>query len=284
MLVLQRALAAALAETSAQLIAEPFESQMDVARARDAAGRSMPLCRLASLARAVLDEQGFAQIRGLPVDRAFPLFVGLASLIGEPYIDPAAGSVTIPAHVRPGEPLMGNQLRRLPLHTDYSMMELPPRLTMSYCLRPDSVKGLGAIHVADMESVCFGIEDDAEIVRLRTVLLPFAARNAQNEVDVIDSPILSQHPVNGGPVVRYHRSRICQGFRFRGERPTLEQRSAMLSFERLADAAVQTLNPEAGDLTVIDNHRMVHGRERCSVEVDSDGTTTGRQMMFLFAH
>jgi alpha-ketoglutarate-dependent taurine dioxygenase len=284
MLVLHKGMAVALADASAGLVGDPPESQAVLVSAREAAGRCPPLCRLAPLARAVLEEQSFVQVRGLPLDQARPLFMAFASLMGEPYIDPAVGSAVVPAHVRPGEALMGNQLRRLPLHTDYSMMERPPRLTMSLCLRPDSVEGFGAVYVADIESACFGVEDEADITRLRKVPLPFAARNSRDEVDVIDRPILGSAPAGGGLIVRYHPSRIRQGFQCRGEGPTPEQRSAMLSFERLAEGAVQVLRPEAGDITVIDNHRTVHGRERCSVEVGADGTTTGRQMMFLFAY
>ena len=166
-------------------------------------------------------------MRGLPLEQARSLFIAFASLMGEPYIDPAVGSAVVPAHVRPGEVLMGNQLRRLPLHTDYSMMETPPRLTMSFCLRPDSLEEFGAVYVADIEAACFGMEDDSEIARLKTVPLPFAARNARVEVNVIDRPILSRSP-GDVLIVRYHRSRIRQAFQFRRTSPTAEQRSAML--------------------------------------------------------
>jgi hypothetical protein len=179
---------------------------------------------------------------------------------------------------------MGNQLRFLPLHTDYSMMEEPPRLTMSFCVRPDAVPGFGAVYVSDVESLCYGVETEPGIVDLMNITLPFASRSTRNEIDVIDRPILSRDSVHDTFLVRYHRSRICQGFQCRGRKPTPEQCTAMFNFERMAQSAVRILHPEAGDITVIDNHRTVHGRERCSVELTADGTVTGRQMMFMFAY
>ncbi|MCS6978026.1 MAG: TauD/TfdA family dioxygenase [Gemmatales bacterium] len=274
---------AALTEASANLIDDPPNSQELLDRAREAARGCQPLCRLAELAQAALEEQGFVQVRGFPLEHARRLFVAFSCLMGEPYIDPAIGSALVPAHVRPGEVLMGNQLRRLPLHTDYSMMERPPRLTMSCCLRTDPVKDFGAVYVADIESACFGVENDPVIVRLKSVCLPFAALNARNEVDVITRPILGK-TADGRITVRYHRSRIYKGFCICGQVPTEEQLQAMLTFESLAQSVVQVLYPQAGDITIIDNHRTVHGRERCSVEVHADGTTTGRQMLFLFAY
>jgi hypothetical protein len=283
MLILRNETVTAITKDLARLPDEQPESKASVDRITEAANNCGPLSKLARLAKSVLEEQGFVQIRGFSPTQARPVFLALASLLGEIYIDPSIGSAIVPAHVRPGEMLMGNHLRRLPLHTDYSMLEQPPRLTMSFCLRPDPVEEFGAVYVADMESVCFGLEDDAEISRLKTVPLPFAARNAREEIDVIDKPILSKTD-DGRLLVRYHRLRICQGFQVRGARPNGEQLSAMRSFERLAAAAVQVLHLKAGDITVIDNHRVVHGRERCSVEVDVDGTTTGRQMLFVFAY
>jgi Taurine catabolism dioxygenase TauD, TfdA family len=284
MLRLDNSMTAAVEEVCVGPVDEPPVSEAALGKVREAALRCEPLSRIAALTRAVLDEQGFVQVRGLPLGPAQPLFLAFATLLGEPFIDPGIGSALVPAHVRPGEALMGNQLRRLPLHTDYSMMEQPPRLTLSYCVQPDVMPGFGALYVSDIEGVCFGIEADPMIKDLMTVLLPFASRSARDDVDVIERPILSHEAAQDRVVVRYHRSRIQQGFRYQGKRPTPEQCSAMLNFERLADSGVQVLHPEAGDITIIDNHRAVHGRERCSVVVSANGTITGRQMMFLFAY
>jgi hypothetical protein len=284
MLRLEKSMIAALGEACVAPVDEPTVNEATLGKVREAALRCEPLSRIAALSRAVLAEQGFVQVRGFPLRPAQPLFLAFATLLGEPYVDPGIGSAIVSAHVRPGEALMGNQLRRLPLHTDYSMMERPPRLTMSFCLQPDVIPGFGAVYVSDIESMCYGIETDPRIKDLLTVLLPFAARSARDDVDVIESPILSRDPVQDRVVVRYHRSRIQQGFQYRGRKPTSEQCSAMWDFERLAESGIQVLHPEAGDITVIDNHRAVHGRERCSVELNANGTVTGRQMMFLFAY
>jgi hypothetical protein len=284
MLQLQPGFIAALTDESTAQVEQCAADSAAIERAKRAASEMTSLGYLAGLAKSVLEEQGFVEIRGLPGSHAQSLFLGLGALVGNPYIDPAAGSAIILADVQPGEALMGNQLRRLPLHTDYSMMADPPRLTMSCCVRTDTVPGFGAVHVSDIESMCFGVRGDVRIERLSRLLFPFAARNAQDDVDVIERPILSWHGQGQSLVVRYHRSRIWQGFRYRGQNATEEQIAAMLDFERMAGEAVQVLHPEAGDITIIDNHRMLHGRERCSVEIDVEGRVVGRQMLFLFAY
>lgn len=284
MLRLDSSMVATLKKASIGLVDEPPISDVALGRIREVALRCEPLSRIAALSRAVLDEQGFVQVRGLPASLAQSLFLAFASLLGEPYIDPSIGSALVPAHVQPGEMLMGNQLRRLPLHTDYSMMEHPPRLTLSLCVQPDAMPGFGAVYISDIEGICYGIETAPIINELMTVLLPFAARSVQDAVDVIERPILNHHATRDRVVVRYHRSRIQQGFRTQGKRPTPDQCAAILNFERLAGSAVQILQPQAGDITVIDNHRVIHARERCSVEVSDNDTITGRQMTFLFAY
>lgn len=282
MIILSPELARGAARASTELPEEPLDSDESVARLHASSSRDETLRRIASLARAVLDEQGFVQVRGIEGPEARRFFPTLATLLGSPYIDPAEGSAVIGAHVRPNEALMGNQLRHLPLHTDYSMLANPPRLTMSLCLQADRLPGWGALLVADIEAMCFGIESEPEIHRFTSVSLPFAGRNAQNSIDIFQSPIVSRN--DGKFVVRYHRSRIRQGFRAGNSMPTAEQSATMMAFERCAGAFVQTLHPEAGDITVIDNHRTVHARTRCSVVVEADGSTRGRQMEFLFAY
>jgi hypothetical protein len=223
MLRLQPELTRALREGAGRLFDEEPDNEAALGRVKEAASRFSLLSRVATLALAVLEEQGFVQIRGFPLEPARPLFLALSELMGSTYVDPAIGTAIVPAHVQPGELLMGNQLRRLPLHTDYSMLERPPRLTMSYCIRPDAVPGFGAVSVTDIEAECYGLETAPEIELLKEVLLPFAARNAGEDVDVIDRPILARHPETNRLLVRYHRSRIVQGFRYRGAEPTKEQ-------------------------------------------------------------
>jgi len=282
MIVLSPEFAREVARSSRALPEERLASSEAVSQLHLASMRDEALGQIAKLVRAVLEEQGFAQLRGLPVLEAAKIFPALATLLGSPYIDPAEGAAIIDAHVRPDEALMGNQLRYLPFHTDYSMLAKPPRLTMSLCLKVDPTPGWGAVLVSDIEAMCFGVESDLEMQRFSSVALPFAGRNARDEIDVFESPILDK--VEDKLVVRYHRSRIRQGFRASGSAPTSEQAAVMLAFERSAAACSQTLQPEVGDITVIDNHRSVHARTRCSVTVEQDGTTQGRQMKFLFAY
>lgn len=251
---------------------------------RNSAAKDSVLQHIAILAAAVLDEQSFVQLRGLRPEVAAAVFPAIGTLLGAIYIDPGIGSALIGAHVKPSASLMGNQLRHLPLHTDYSMLAAPPRLTMSLCLEPDPTPGFGAVQVADIAAMCFGVETDPMIARFFDTALPFASGNEQSGLTMIQSPIISREPSNQKLLVRYHRTRIRQGFVASGTSPSQEQATAMLDFEKAAAGCIQTLYPDAGDITVIDNHRAVHARTRCSVRVDKDGLTRGRQMRFLFTH
>jgi len=284
MLLLAPELGSALERCAANLPSEPLSTAAVVERLRSEAAKNETLGKVASLVRAVVEEQGFAQVRGLPLGGATALFPALATHLGSPFIDSAEGSAVIGAHVRPSEALMGNQLRNLPLHTDYSMLANPARLTMSLCIEPDPTPGWGALQIADIGAMCFGVESDPNIQRFMSMSLPFAGRNAVEGIDILDSPIISRDAANGRFLARYHRSRIRQGFHARGTLPTPEQSSMMLAFERQAAESAQTLHLQAGDVTVIDNHRTLHARTRCSIIIKPDGSTFGRQMQFLFAH
>ncbi|MBE2180178.1 MAG: TauD/TfdA family dioxygenase [Chthoniobacterales bacterium] len=284
MLLLSPEVTTALRCCASALPTEQLTDTAAVERLRCEALKQAPLGVLASLVRSVVEEQGFAQVRGLPDEGTRVLFPALAALLGSPFIDPAEGSAVIGAHVRPSESLMGNQLRHLPLHTDYSMLANPARLTMSLCIEPDPTPGWGALQIADIEAMCFGVESDLDIQQFMSVALPFAGRNAAEGVDILESPIISRDAASGRFLARYHRSRIRQGFRVRGTLPTPEQSSMMLAFERKAAENVETLHLQSGDITVIDNHRTLHARTRCSIIVKPDGSTSGRKMQFLFAH
>lgn len=283
MILISEDLREALASAATRLLyPSPCDAEQ-LSRVREAAAGCSALVDLAKTANSILDEQGYVQVVGLPKQFTRPLFLGLVTLIGKVFIDPSEGSAVIGAHVRPQQHLMGNQVRALPLHTDYSMMALPPRLTTSLCMRTDKISDLGSLLVADVEAMCFGLDGDDDVSRFKSIALPFAARNASDELEVINCPIISTQE-DGRVIVRYHRSRIVQGFRHLQQSPSSVQATTMRAFERWVREAACTLTVEEGTVLVLDNHRMAHGRNRCSVELSLDGTTQGRQMLFIFAH
>lgn len=239
---------------------------------------------MAGIVRDVLAEQGFVQIRGFSPNDADRLLAGWTCLLGNPHIDMAHGGGAISAEVRPGQHLMGNQLRMLPLHTDYSMLEMPPWLTISFCRQADPIKGSGNLTVVDAEATWFGLETTTEFQRLSSVQFPFAGMSVSDKTEVIHRPIVSTRKVDKPFLVRYHRSRIVQGLRCVGQVATKEQAELMLCFEARMNGLSQTLTIETGDLTIIDNHRMLHGRGRCSVALASNQSVSGRKMLFAFAH
>ena len=284
MLLLSSDLKQHLDEISSNLPKCDLVSSAAVEQLRQLALAESELKNLADLMRSVLVEQGYVQVRSLPENGQKLLFSALASILGDIYIDPSVGDGVIGAHVKPSEMLMGNQLRNLPLHTDYSMQDTPPRLTMSLCIEPDPIPGFGAVQIADVAALCFGVETDLELSRFFDVSIPVASQNAGGQILTLNSPIVTRMPEGRGMLVRYHRTRIRQGFQVTGAIPSQDQSATMLSFERLTAQAVHTLHPEKGDMLVIDNRRTVHARTRCSVRVDADCSTQGRQMRFIFAH
>lgn len=284
MLLLSPEVCQHLAGYASRIPASEIATSAQIKVLHEAAGADPVLQHVARMACDVVVEQGFVQLRGLRPDVALVTFPAIGSLLGDIYIDPSIGSAVISSHVKPNEGLMGNQLRHLPLHTDYSMLAAPPRLTMSLCLEPDPTLGFGAVQVADIAAMCFGVETDPMIARFFDTALPFASGFAQSGLKVMRSPIVSREPSTQQLLVRYHRTRIRQGFVASGTGPSPEQATTMLGFEKAAADSIQTLHPDAGDIIVINNHRTVHARTRCSVRVDKGGLTQGRQMRFLFTH
>lgn len=265
----------------------PHASEHTFTKAKDIRSTLLANDQVSAMARfisEVLAEQGFVQIRGFSTAEAERILTGWACLLGNPHIDMDHGGGTIPAEVRPGQHLMGNQLRHLPLHTDYSMLESPPWLTISFCRHPDPIKGLGNLAVVDAEAAWFGLESSQEFSRLNSVLFPFAGMSRDEKAEVIHRPIISASVDNNPFLVRYHRSRIVQGFRCTNEKATDEQAGLIMYFEDRMNLFSQMLTIEAGDLTIIDNHRMLHGRGRCSVEISNDMIISGRKMLFAFAN
>lgn len=232
--------------------------------------------------RAILSEKGFVQIRGGELDGLPYVVRVLIRSLGEIYLDPDIGSESIPAHVMPSQVLMGNQLRRLHLHTDYSMLPTPPRLTVSLCICEDPTPGSGSLVITDVESSIWGLERAPVIDAFFSEPFPFASQDAFGGGVTHFSPILSFKSSSGNLLTRYHRTRMVHGFKRSYRQPTERQSEIMLNFESHVARASETLDVRRGDLTVIDNHRCVHGRSRCSVLMTESGQTTGRRMNFFF--
>ena len=271
------------AEVGGLDVAEPVD--VDEVRRWSARGRaSTQIAQISRCVSAVLDEQGYVLIRGLSTTVGLAPFIALGTLLGDVYLDPQHDSAIFHAEVRPNAELMGNQLRRLPFHTDYSMLPIPPRYTMSLCVRSDSVASGGAVDIVDVEAATYGIEHDTMISRFFAVSLPFTARWGDAEQRVSDWPILSRKASGKGLLTRYHRSRIVQGFRASRGEAGPEEASVMRDFEAFVRPFSQRVRPMPGDILVLDNHRTLHARESCGVRLRADGTTTGREMRFLFVN
>ena len=218
-------------------------------------------------------EAGFVAVRGLPVkDQHGRVLEAVAGCLGRPYVDPAIGEFAIPAEVGLGQHLMGNQARRLPLHTDYSMLPEPPTATLSCCVAADPTAGRGTVSVADLESSWYGMEKSSDFQFLTEILFPFAGGDKLTR-----APLLTSNP--RGIACRYHPSRLAAGFRIEGG-PTAQQLRALRLFLATVPAAEEVALAPA-DILVIDNHRCLHARGACSVRLTTSATS-GRRMVFGF--
>ena len=244
--------------------------------------RSTCLQRIGRCVLLILDEQGYVLIRGLEHNIGLYALVALGSMIGNIHFDPSHDSALFPAEVGPGATLMGNQLCTLPLHIDYIMLPAPPRYTLSLCVREDEAAGGGRVDIVDVEAAIYGMMRESGIKRFFEVDLPFASQDAESEERIIKSPILTRKGGGNEILVRHHRSRIVQGFCGLGREATPAEALVMRDFERFLSPLRERVHPRAGDILILDNHRTLDGRERCGVRLRADGTTSGRQMRFLF--
>lgn len=254
---------------------------------QQAAKENLFLCSLANQVKHLVNQQGYAQIQGAPFDIYPALYIGFISLIGNIYTDhlmEQSGDIIIGSHCVPNGRLMGDYMKSLPLHTDYSMLLMPTRYTCSVCIQPSPVANTGSLEIVDVESCLYGLGKKGHMKNFFDVLLPFASLIEQDKTALIHRPILEY--IIGEPnrlLVRYHRSRIAQGFAYQNIEPNKIQQETILSFENYVRAHRQPISiNEKGTLTIVDNHRCLHARTACSVSLSLQGELDGRKMAFIF--
>ena len=259
-------------------------SHFDVANTDDAAACAAidglssaarePLDVLLRACRGLLAENGWAHIRALPTTGDSRAIHALGHGLGRLFRDLRQQSgIVVEARPGIGQALQGCQTRRLPLHTDFAMLERPPAVTIIACVREDPAgPGFVTNGLADVRELEVRYAGDADLEALRCLALPFAGRMPSGQELLIERPIISS-PSRDGVSLRFHPSRIHHGFRVRGRAASAEESAILRTFPRFAEAVRTELHLAVGDVLVVDNRRVLHGRSRCTLALCRSGVS-----------
>jgi L-asparagine oxygenase len=232
-------------------------------------------------------------IRGLPIPASVPstplepfhatamaaagtesLLVALGSRLGEPFGYPqwdgghlVHNKYPIPSH---RDVQYGSNAVEFFLHTETPFRDVSPDFLALLCVRGDPV-GLAKTRVAPIGEVVDELtEEQRDLLRQ-----PLYAFETDTPVRVIDGrglteplPILTEH--DGRPLLEYVENLTAVDEKARELLTELRARLA----ERAVDVALDT-----GDLLVLDNFRVVHGRN--AIEPRYDGTDRWLQRVLI---
>lgn len=142
-----------------------------------------------------------------------------------------------------GKPLLSGHHAAFALHSDESFLAQPCRYVLLHCWQPDPDGG-GETLLAQRGEI--ESQADAETLHaLRTLRLPYPDGDA---VTLDDS------------LLRYHRDEVVACANRHGAPLTAAQQAWMQRFEQVFAAASVRIRLAPGDLLILDNHRVLHGR------------------------
>lgn len=134
-----------------------------------------------------------------------------------------------------------------PLHTDLSYVVNPPRFLLMLCLAPDASGG-GLITVSDCQHAWRRLSSSNR----RPLTMPqFRFRNPPNTPTGDAGALPISYSAHGWHVWRYRRDSMSV------PEDTL---SAIDDFAFILEQTTTTFGLSAGELLIVDNHRMTHGR------------------------
>lgn len=158
---------------------------------------------------------------------------------------------------------------RLSLHTDYATFALPPRYTITHCIRPDPLwPDYGRSIVIPIAPVIAGLANQRPQLLdfLRNQSLPFQ-RNAEHgryHHDVPQWTILDDQDR-----VRYDRTLIEPVLEARQDHEALER---VREFDDYCESSPHLIEIalKARQALIVDNRKVIHSRSECSYSPEAD--------------
>jgi hypothetical protein len=237
---------------------------------------------VANVAHQLLLDNGYVVLRGFPSTLDARALFLLGESLGELFEDLSHQ----PCIVNEASPtlnatLQGNQTSALFLHTDFAMLESPPEATLIQCVIADPLGepfGQNGVSVAhDIFSKYYGSN---QLKLIFDTPLPFAGTKPDGTTILINQPILTLTAKNE-VLVRFHPSRIHNGFRMRRKVASQQELDALVTFQAMAQAVRIGISLAAGDILVVNNRTALHDRALCSLSL-SKSALRSRVSRILF--
>lgn len=229
----------------------------------------------------LLNENGFALIKGFDFDPSIKRLVMIGMSFGNIFDDlTQQGSIVNSANPNLNQNLQGNQLNRLFLHTDFSMLENPPIATMIECKRLDPYEKGGRNGVATARDIVSLYDGTPELDLIFNTKMPFVAMNPNGGQEVIFDYVLKSDSTI--TKIRFHPSRIHYAFRFLKIDPSKEQLLALHYLQKMALSVRQEFHLNLGDIMIVNNHTALHDRTMCNLKMSASGELISRNSHILF--
>jgi alpha-ketoglutarate-dependent taurine dioxygenase len=205
-----------------------------------------------------LTVNGFALLRDVPCLPDNAALIALGQQLGSPSLRALAhrsglveadGVQRVEALAKPardqfGKTLLSSHFAAFPLHTDEAFLPQPARWVLLHCWRADP-SGNGMCLLAD-GSKLLESADAAMAIALPTMLLPYAA----GDFPVIDARAR----------VRFNGAECESAAQLRQVALNDRERDMIQRAQGLANRLAFAVSLQRGDVLIVDNWRMLHGR------------------------
>lgn len=194
----------------------------------------VPLCASNGELRAIGAQLGVAS------NRALPHRAGLAETGSIARVE----AIDVAASDQFGKPLLSASAAAFELHTDESFCSQPARFVLLQCWRADPA-GAGVSLFARREQILADADDHSRELFARCAL-PYPTGNF---------PVLDARGL-----LRFNRAECLGEMRARARAASASETQCMEAFALAAMRAAESCTLVAGDLLILDNHRVLHGR------------------------